>query len=553
MKLPLSIIDYLENKSVLASALMLAGLAVVMLLPGIWEVTSISGKDEYFLSLRTPLTMIEMDQWWVPWLDDAPRLKKPPMIYWLSRLSMEALGTTLFSARLVAVLLAALFIYLIARIGELLIDHRYGLMAALITLSTMSIAVEGRRLMLDLPAAAFSTLALYMMLKWWRQPRLILILASAIALAAAVLTKGPLGLAVFGAGALAIFLTDKDKRTLVFKKYAHIIFYALIFLTLALPWFIYVYQTYPEFLSGSLQEDVKSRQLLSFSAAPISATLLLLFPWSFILVWVLFKSKKFLTSNNSHAGLLLTLLVWLLISLLPFFFFRSFTRYMAGSILPMSLICAAIPYFIDFQKAKIASRSAIVFALLISLPILFFVFWFSDAWLFAVPGLIALMYFCFTWWQCKHQEKMVWSSIALWLILLGVVYPRMGINYLPDKAVDLVRGHKTILFQGPQPAMLAIKSGKAQLRLKEIPKDLPIDYTMIYTRAEDSGELERQLVSANIKHEAIYAFRTLSSRSTWIKFARKGTTKQDWLDALKSRKLDSIQSTIKLYKLDRQS
>jgi len=56
MKLPASFISALENKSVLIAGLILAGFAMLVLLPGTWEITGITGKDEYFLSLRTPLT-----------------------------------------------------------------------------------------------------------------------------------------------------------------------------------------------------------------------------------------------------------------------------------------------------------------------------------------------------------------------------------------------------------------------------------------------------------------------------------------------------------------
>jgi len=551
MKLPASFITYLESKTVLVSGLALFFVALVILLPGIWEVTGISGKDEYFLSLRTPLTMMEMDQWWVPWLDDAPRLKKPPMIYWLSRLSMEMFGPSLFSARLVAVLLAALFIFLVFRIGESLVDRRYGILAALITLSTMSLAVESRRLMLDLPAAVFSTLAFYLILGCWQQPRLGLVITSAVALAAAVLTKGPLGLAVFGAGTLAVFIVDSDKRGLVLKYYWHALVFIIVLCALVLPWFIHVYTTYPDVSISMMQEDVKSRQLLTFSGAPFSALLLLLFPWSFILVWVLFKIKSILAVDHPQRETFILLLVWLTISLLPFLFFRSFTRYMAGSIVPMALICAAIPGLIEIHKLKLASRIAMLLSIAIATPILFFIFWFNHAWLVAALGMVVLGYFCVHWWQSRHQEKMIYSSALLWLALLGIAYPAMGINSLPEKAVELVKHRKTILFMGPQPAMLAIKSGKAQLRLKDIPQDLAKEYTMVYTRSEDSNELEHQLGRAGIHYKVIYSFKTLSSRTTWIKFARSGATKQDWLESLKTRSLEPIQSTIMLYQLIR--
>ena len=39
--------------------LLLFLLALAVLAPGIWEATGLTGKDEFFLGLRTPMEMIE--------------------------------------------------------------------------------------------------------------------------------------------------------------------------------------------------------------------------------------------------------------------------------------------------------------------------------------------------------------------------------------------------------------------------------------------------------------------------------------------------------------
>ena len=84
--------------------------ALCTLAVGIGEHTGVTGKDEYFLGLRTTMCMVEQDAWLVPCLDGSPRLKKPPMVYWLTRASYELFGVSLGSARLVAVSLAALLV-----------------------------------------------------------------------------------------------------------------------------------------------------------------------------------------------------------------------------------------------------------------------------------------------------------------------------------------------------------------------------------------------------------------------------------------------------------
>ena len=98
--------------------LLLFLLALAVLVPGIWEATGLTGKDEFFLGLRTPMEMIEGDHWLVPFLDGAPRIRKPPLLYWLGRASFETFGISLASARFVAVLFAALLVVSTAGIAR---------------------------------------------------------------------------------------------------------------------------------------------------------------------------------------------------------------------------------------------------------------------------------------------------------------------------------------------------------------------------------------------------------------------------------------------------
>ncbi|MFQ5901935.1 MAG: hypothetical protein ACE5IH_10310, partial [Thermodesulfobacteriota bacterium] len=57
---------------------------LIIYLPGLNHETGITDKDEYLLSLRTPIEMLEQSQYLTPYLDHKPRLKKPPLIYWLT-------------------------------------------------------------------------------------------------------------------------------------------------------------------------------------------------------------------------------------------------------------------------------------------------------------------------------------------------------------------------------------------------------------------------------------------------------------------------------------
>jgi 4-amino-4-deoxy-L-arabinose transferase-like glycosyltransferase len=97
-----------------AAYLILFCLCVALFAVGVGETTSLTSKDEYHRVFRTALQMVEQDSWWIPTLDGQPRLEKPPLIAWLTRLSFELFGTGVRSARMINVIFSALFVAVIA-------------------------------------------------------------------------------------------------------------------------------------------------------------------------------------------------------------------------------------------------------------------------------------------------------------------------------------------------------------------------------------------------------------------------------------------------------
>ena len=145
-------------------------LGVLFLMPGIWSESGITGQDEYWLSLRTPMETLERGTWFTPWVNDQPRLRKPPLLYWAILLNYKLFGIHLFSARIWGVLAGAG----LATCSTLLyreLFRKSGLLAGLITLSIITVAIEGRRAMLDLPMAFFTAVAVLFALKWGKTER----------------------------------------------------------------------------------------------------------------------------------------------------------------------------------------------------------------------------------------------------------------------------------------------------------------------------------------------------------------------------------------------
>ena len=82
----------------------------------------------------------------MPFLDAVPRIRKPPLLYWLGRGSFELFGVSLVSARLIAVAFSALLVLSAAGIARRLTqDARTGLVAGCIVLGCLGLHTEGRR------------------------------------------------------------------------------------------------------------------------------------------------------------------------------------------------------------------------------------------------------------------------------------------------------------------------------------------------------------------------------------------------------------------------
>ena len=64
----------MKNKN----ALLIFIFGFVVLFVGTWEETGITGKDEFWVTMRTPMEMIEQHSYWTLRLNDEVRLQNPP-------------------------------------------------------------------------------------------------------------------------------------------------------------------------------------------------------------------------------------------------------------------------------------------------------------------------------------------------------------------------------------------------------------------------------------------------------------------------------------------
>jgi len=523
-------------------SLLLFLLALAVLLPGIWEATGLTGKDEFFLGLRTPMEMIEGNHWLVPFLDGAPRIRKPPMLYWIGRLGFETLGISLLTARFLGVLFAALLVVSTAGIARRLSGKvQTAWIAAGILLGCLGMATEGRRFMLDIPVAALSTAAFWAFLAWLDSRRTGWLTATTLLLAAGFLTKGPIVALVFGAGCLALLITARLRLAELRRHWPALLGHGLLWAVLALPWFFIVRALYPEATNLVLADELESRQFFKLTPGIVLGLLNIALPWVFVFAAAAWGLRR-------QNGLPRLALVWFLISFIPFLFIKSFDRYLIGSLVPLAIFLAlALPQI----TARWPFRLGAVLALLLGGGLAGLCFWFRlGGWYWL---LLPALYLAWAWWRERSLGHTLTAPVLFWIAVLWGVFPAIGVNAVPAAVVELGRSQPVAMFDGPQPAMLPILTAQTHRHYARFDAfdlaEIAASKTPVFLEDKDLPRFQASLDSAGFAATQLGGYQTLASHGSGLRFARVGAKADDWKAALASRSLAPLLTTVRWFEV----
>jgi 4-amino-4-deoxy-L-arabinose transferase-like glycosyltransferase len=522
--------------------LLLFLLALAVLLPGIWEATGLTGKDEFFLGLRTPMEMIEGNHWLVPFLDGAPRIRKPPMLYWVGRASFESFGISLFGARFAGVLFAALLVVSTAGVARRLAGNaQTGWVAGCILLGCLGMATEGRRFMLDVPVAALSTAAFWAFLAWLESRRTVWLTATTLLLAAGFMTKGPIVALVFGGGFLALLFGLKLNLRELRPQLPALFGHGLLWAVLALPWFFIVRFLYPEAANLVLADELESRQFFMLSPGILLGLLNIALPWVCVFAVAAWQQRR-------GSALTRLAMFWFFASFLPFLFIKSFDRYLIGSLVPLAIFLAlALPGV----RLRWPFRLGALLALLLGGALAGFAFWFDlGGWYWLVlPGI----YLAWAWWRERALGHTLTAPIIFWIAVLWGVFPALGVNAVPAAVVELGRAQPVAMFNGPQPAMLPILSAQTHRHYARLDKfdlaEIAAGKTPVFLEDKDAEAFQAALSAAGYVATELGSYRTLASHGSGLRFARVGASTADWKAALGSRSLAPLQTTVRWFEV----
>ena len=516
---------------------------------GAGNLTSPTSKDEYHRVFRTALTMMEEDVWLIPLLDGNPRIEKPPLLSWLTRLSFEVLGVSVGSARFINLIFSGLLVAVVAALGLELkqADVRYAMSAALITLSTVGMAIHSRILLPDIPTAALSGIAFYYFLKWSKTGSQSFLVVVAMVLAGGFLMKGPVAFVVFGSGAMALILTHKSVRQLLQHHSSQAVIPLVIFIVLSLSWYVYVFVQFPAYTAEIFETEYDARRFGRFHLNAVLQFGALFFPWTVLLIIsiVRWRSGRLSLTNDTATMLLL----WGALSLIPFFFIRSFDRYLVGTLIPASLFCATSVG--ELRAAWSRNGVTIFFACLFVIPFLAFCFWFGASSYTLIVLLILLVLFAWVWWKTPNFWAMALSSAVLWAALFGLIFPTLGVNELPGEIFKIIDQRTVFFFREPQPAMLAIASGRSM----ELVDDLGIvaercgEAPLIFGLRDRSVSLQSKAAALNLTLSEVYSYKVVLAIEKLIASAIKPSAASNWQTALGTRSLEPLNTEIVLFEM----
>ncbi len=307
--------------------------------------------------------MLDRSDWVTPVLNGKPWLEKPPLYYWQAMLSYRvgrALlpasgGVTEQTARFPGAIDAAL---MIAAIYFFLRRFRAGteLDGALITASCAGVIGFAHAAATDMPLAATFTIALLSWYAWYESRQRAALAIFYLSLALGTLAKGPVA-PVLAAAIVVVFAAAKrDPRIILKTLWLPGI---LLFLVVALPWYVAVQIRNPEFFRFFILEHNLARFSTNVYHHPqpvwffLPVFLLAVMPWTVWLIAAVVERVRQMWGEGREAfaspedSWALFLLMWMFV---PVLFFSLSRSKLPGYILPA--VPAAALLVTDYLAAR---------------------------------------------------------------------------------------------------------------------------------------------------------------------------------------------------------
>ena len=202
--------------------------------------------DEVFYA-ESAKEMLANHSFLTPMIFEHPQFEKPPLFFWLLMLSTTCFGMNVIGIRLVPAFFGALGVLATYTFVKRVASERIALYSGLILATSALYLGLSRGVLTDIVFTVCIMLSLYSFYLWYRFGRSSWLLGFAAASALAVLTKGPLGLAIPLSTVLVFLAITRDSR-----RYRAFVRHPgwMLLLALVLPWYWYAWKTYGQAFVG---------------------------------------------------------------------------------------------------------------------------------------------------------------------------------------------------------------------------------------------------------------------------------------------------------------
>ena len=271
--------------------------------------------------------MISDHRWLVPTQNGIPRLRKPPLTYWLEVISFKTLGANEFAARLPICLATLGWFIVTALLAYECTRDQLTSLASSVILATFFGTFQFSHLVMPEPVfGLLITCCFWLLVRLAKKgnpirpssPELIFLW---IAMALGVLCKGIHGLLL----PIGVLITASIFRPGLRPLCKQIIRSSLgwaIFAGLVFPWYLLIEHRYPGFILDQLGNEqvnmlIGRRWPVDGGHLPLlgfwAEQLAVLFPWTFLIPGAVVSSYRFLKTNQPFSPEALILTLWLFI------------------------------------------------------------------------------------------------------------------------------------------------------------------------------------------------------------------------------------------------
>jgi len=269
----------------------LVALSALLLLAGLGR-SALTDRDEG-ANAGAAREMLEQGAWVTPTLDYWPRFAKPAFVYWLMAGAYRVLGVGETAARLPSALAATALVFVQYAFARWALGSAVALRAALVLLTSFLFVALGRMALTDATLVLWTTTAGFAFFRAHAgpAPRRRYYAIAWIALALALLTKGPVGVIVPLLGITAYLAVGGGSRRAATE--AGVVWGVPLFLLLAGPWYAAMFWLHGVDYAARAQGETLGRVFRAVTGPGgtalfyVPVLLVGMFPWSATLPGVL--------------------------------------------------------------------------------------------------------------------------------------------------------------------------------------------------------------------------------------------------------------------------